>query len=224
MDTGAQINLVRDGLFSMKDVRKRLQFASADGSSMKGGDKVQTLSLTLHPPKTQGEPLPDAPTNSFDLKDRFWNADIRADIILSYPSLLRYNLGVLPHRGCLVREPAPDTFQLLGDGRPSERVQTRPDEEGPTVKNVSALEWHRIVATHHQPAGLDPARTAPPPWDPPSLDVTAVIHQERQLDRKTPQRGTTTGSPWSNPTQWDCLAPRRQRTRVPGQQSEVVLP
>ena len=120
VDTGAQINLVRDGLFSMKDVRKRLQFASADGSAMRGGDKVQTLSLDLHPPKAQEELPPSDQTGSFLLKDRFWNADIRADIILSYPSLLKHNLGVLPHRGCLVREPIPDTFQLLGDGRPSE--------------------------------------------------------------------------------------------------------
>ena len=84
VDTGAQINLVRDGLFSMKDVRKRLQFASADGSAMRGGDKVQTLSLDLHPPNVQEELSPNDRTNSFMLKDRFWNADIRADIILSY--------------------------------------------------------------------------------------------------------------------------------------------
>ena len=71
VDTGAQINLVRDGLFSMKDVRKRLQFASADGSAMKGGDKGQTLSLNLHAPKTQGEDPLDGQTNSFELKYRF---------------------------------------------------------------------------------------------------------------------------------------------------------
>ena len=110
MDTGAQVNLVRDGLFPMQDVRKRLRFPSADGPAMQGGDKVQTLALTLRPPKAQGSLHAEDPDGSFTLKDRFWNADIRADIILSYPSLLRHNLGVLPHRGSLVREPTPDSW------------------------------------------------------------------------------------------------------------------
>ena len=141
----------------MQDVRKRLRFASADVSAMQGGDKVQTLALTLRPPKAQGSLHSEDKNESFTLKDRFWNADIRADNILSYPSLLRHNLGVLPHRGSLVREPTPDSFQLLGDGRPSEWVQTNPNEGGPAVKNISALEWRRMVATHRQKAGLDPA-------------------------------------------------------------------
>ena len=161
VDTGAQINLVCDGLFPMDHVRKKLQFASADGSSMRGGDKVQTLTLALQPPKAHESPHAEVPVGSFELTDRFWNADIRADVILSYPALLKNNLGVLPHRGCLVREPRPDTFQLLGDGRDSEWVRMRPHEGGPTVKNISALEWHRSVATFHQTAGLPVSQCSP---------------------------------------------------------------
>ena len=194
---------------------------------------MQALALTLRPPKALGSLHAEGTDGSFTRKDRFWNADIRADIILSYPSLLRHNLGVLPHRGSLVREPTPDSFHLLGDGRPSEWVQAHPDEGGPTVKNVSAWEWHRSVATHRHPAGLDPAQSAPPPWDPPSLDIAAVVQHKQKLTKRklrkqkltkqNPPRQNSGGS-WSSPTQWDCLAPRKQRTRVPGPQNRGVLP
>ena len=140
MDTAAQINLVKRDLFEMRPVRRKLRFASADGSPIQGGDSVQTLSLALVPPDSKGTESasvadgrrtqtgsasrPSAGT--FNLMDNFWVADIRADIILSYPSLLHHLLGVIPHRGCLVREEAPLSFQLLGEGRPSEWIHPDP--------------------------------------------------------------------------------------------------
>ena len=54
VDTGAQINRVKRGLFDMRPVRPKLRFASADGSAIQGGDSVQTLSLALVPPDSRG--------------------------------------------------------------------------------------------------------------------------------------------------------------------------
>ena len=54
VDTGAQINLVKRDLFEMRPVRRKLRFASADGSAIQGGDSVQTLSLALVPPESKG--------------------------------------------------------------------------------------------------------------------------------------------------------------------------
>ena len=116
VDTGAQINLVKRDLFEMTTVRRKLRFASADGSAIQGGDSVQTLSLALVPPGSKGTECASVadcrrtrtgsasppPAGTFNLADNFWAAGIRADIILSYPSLLRHLLGVIPHRGCLV--------------------------------------------------------------------------------------------------------------------------
>ena len=116
-DTGAQINLVKGDLFEMRPVRQKLRFASADGSAIQGGESVQTLSLALVPPESQGtesasgadgrrtqtgSALPQS-ARTFTLISKFWAADIRAGIILSYCSLLRHVLGLIPHRGCLVR-------------------------------------------------------------------------------------------------------------------------
>ena len=54
VDTGAQINLVKRDLFEMRPVRRKLRFASADGSAIQGVDSVQTLSLALVPPESKG--------------------------------------------------------------------------------------------------------------------------------------------------------------------------
>ena len=54
VDTGAQINLVKRGLFEMRPVQRKLRFSSADGSAIQGGDSVQTLSLALVPPDSKG--------------------------------------------------------------------------------------------------------------------------------------------------------------------------
>ena len=101
VDTGAQIYLVKRDLFKMRLLRMKLRFASADGSAIQGADSVQTLSLAQVPPDSKGtEPTSGADgrhtrtdsasppsARTFNLVDNFWAADIRADIILSYPSL-----------------------------------------------------------------------------------------------------------------------------------------
>ena len=54
VDTGAQINLVKRDLVEMRPVRRKLRFASADGSAIQGGDSAQTLSPALVPPDSRG--------------------------------------------------------------------------------------------------------------------------------------------------------------------------
>ena len=109
---------------------------------------------------------PLAAREPFDLVDSFRNADIKADVILSYPSLLKQLLGVIPYQGCLVRKPSPLLFQLLGDGRPSEWVHPDPKERGAQVRDISPVEWCRLMSAYHQSPGQHPAVSRPPPWEP----------------------------------------------------------
>ena len=174
VDTGAQIHLVKHDLFEMRPVRSKFRFASVDGSAIQGGDSVQTLSLALVPPDSKGTESASVvdgqrtrtgsasppPAGMFNLVDNFWAADIRADIILSYPSLLRHLLGVIPHCGCLLREEAPLAFQLLGDGRPSEWIHPDPKERGAQLQNVSAIELRRLLDSYYQPAGTGAPTTS----------------------------------------------------------------
>ena len=54
VDTGAQISLVKRGLFEMRPVRRKLRFTSADGSAIQSWYSVQTLSLDLVPLDSKG--------------------------------------------------------------------------------------------------------------------------------------------------------------------------
>ena len=90
VDTGAQINLVKRVLFEMRPVRRKLRFASVDGSPIQGGDSVQTLSLALVPPdskgtvsasgadgrRTQTGSASPPSDRTFNLVNNFWAADI----------------------------------------------------------------------------------------------------------------------------------------------------
>ena len=76
---------------------------------------------------------------------------------------LRHLLGVIPHRGCIVREEAPLMFQLLGDCPPSEWIHPDPKERGAQLQNVSAIKLRRLLDSYYQPAGLSPSESAPPP-------------------------------------------------------------
>ena len=90
MNTGAQINLVKRNLFEMRTVRRKLRFASADGSAIQGGDSVHTLSLALVPPDSKGTESASVadgrhtrsgsasppPAGTFNLVDNFLVADI----------------------------------------------------------------------------------------------------------------------------------------------------
>ena len=80
----------------MSPVRKKLCLALADSSAIMGCDGVHTLSLSLLPPRRKVSD-PWSAIQPFDLVDSFWNTDIKADAILSYPSLLKHLLGVIPH-------------------------------------------------------------------------------------------------------------------------------
>ena len=88
VDTGAQINLIRDGLVPMAPAPTILSFASASGAPMAGGSRVAKLGLDL---------MAQNPAADYLLTANFWNADIKVDMILSYPCLKDHKIGVLPH-------------------------------------------------------------------------------------------------------------------------------
>ena len=78
------------------------------------------------------------------------------------------------------------------------------------VKNVSTVEWQRLMSAYHQAPGLDPAASRPPPWEP--------------VSPKLPPSSTTPAMGWGHPTQWDCLAPCRAGTKASARQSAGALP
>ena len=99
VDTGAQINLIKSGLIPMREARRPVAFETADGSPMNGGEELTKLRVKLHKRGVRGDS-----TQTFELVDDFYNADIQYDLILSYPTLADHKMGVLPHRNALIME------------------------------------------------------------------------------------------------------------------------
>ena len=97
IDTGASVNLVRKGLFPESDFipdKNPMQLSTANGQLLDGGQCTIKLRMTfgqdngriVQPWRVWGE---------------FYEADTRADMILSYPWLGANHLAVIPEYGCL---------------------------------------------------------------------------------------------------------------------------
>jgi hypothetical protein len=97
IDTGASVNLVRKGLFPESDfipAKNPVQLSTANGQLLDGGQCTIKLRMTfgqdngriVQPWRVWGE---------------FYEADTRADMILSYPWLGANHLAVIPEYGCL---------------------------------------------------------------------------------------------------------------------------
>ena len=94
VDTGAQVNLVRTGVFSDigRPGQDPVRLQTVGGQLLGGGSR--TLALDLH---LVANDYGTSETYTHVVKDNFYIADITCDIILSYPFLrIRHN-GVPPH-------------------------------------------------------------------------------------------------------------------------------
>ena len=110
IDTGAQINVVKRGLFpesSLQPARHPIMLTLADGQPFWGGDVELVANLTFG--KTvDGKLVP------WKSKARFYVGVIRADIILGLPWLAKNGLDVLTRDGCLGERKGCKTF-LISD-------------------------------------------------------------------------------------------------------------
>lgn len=97
IDTGASVNLIRRGLFREEDFRPAknpVQLSTANGQHLGGGQSTIKLRMTfgqdngrcVQPWRVWGE---------------FYEADTKADMIISYPWLGEHRLAVIPEFGCL---------------------------------------------------------------------------------------------------------------------------
>ena len=100
IDTGAQANLVRRGLFSNNEffpAKNPISMVTAGGSPLEGGREQVRLVLVFN-----ASP-PGRPDFSRRWKETaiFYDANITVDAILSYPWLRDRHLGVVPHLDAL---------------------------------------------------------------------------------------------------------------------------
>ena len=102
VDTGAEANLTRVGLFPNHLTRAAeipLKFVTANGQGLVGGQTCVDLVLEFTQ-VVDGRVLPDPCRR----KASFYEADIRVDAILSFPWMLHNKIGVFPHRHAMALE------------------------------------------------------------------------------------------------------------------------
>ena len=101
VDTGAQVKLVRTGLFSDigRPAHDPVRLQTVGGQLLGGG--TRTLGLDLH---LVANDYGTSETYTHVVTDDFYIADITCDVILSYPFLRSRNIGVIPHRRRLLWE------------------------------------------------------------------------------------------------------------------------
>ena len=105
VDTGAQVRLVRRGLFkeeSLQPSRRTVRLKVANGEIMGGGTHEATISMEFWEHERLN--CPDLAKRS-TLSGNFYVADITdSDMIMGYDFMVRNAIGALPHRATLVRE------------------------------------------------------------------------------------------------------------------------
>ena len=113
VDTGAEVNLIKPGLFNdtnFEKASKPLRLVTVSGSDLGGGKRTTQLVLHLH-----GEDPRTGSQSHHLMGGIFYEAAIGWDAILSYPLLQEEKIGVLPNRNCLVLDQG-DNFIMLGGG------------------------------------------------------------------------------------------------------------
>ena len=113
IDTGAEVNLIKPGIFpasSFQPAANPLKLVTVNGSALQGGQ--MTIPLVLH---LQGEHPKTGKTSHHLLGGLFYEADIGWDAIISYQMLQDQKIGVLPNQHCLMLDHG-DHFILLRGG------------------------------------------------------------------------------------------------------------
>ena len=130
IDTGAEMNLIKRGLFPTSDfrpARNPTNFVAANVSILEGGDRQIVLEFAFRQVR-DGKEI-DRPLRCIAT---FYEADIQVDAIIGFPWLHRTQIGIFPHHNALAQE-KPFTLLLGNDLVWKRRVQNpKKFEEGDT--------------------------------------------------------------------------------------------
>jgi hypothetical protein len=109
VDTGATVNIVREGLFpvgSFSPPPQRKFLKTADGSVLRGGDSGAEFDLSMPVLGWTGA------HETKQSRGYFYSGNIHVDVILGYGFLAQCQLIVVPHKDTIMPFPS---FQVLRD-------------------------------------------------------------------------------------------------------------
>ena len=139
VDTGAQVSLVRRGLFkeeSLQPSRRPVRLKVANGEIMGGGTHEATISMEFWEHERLNRP--DLAKRS-TLSGNFYVADITDwDMIMGYDFMVGNAIGALPHRATLVQEDD-ESLTWLSTDYACGSSQWNAEEEDRIVQAVQAV-------------------------------------------------------------------------------------
>ena len=139
VDTGAQMSLVRRGLFKeelLQPSRRPVRLKVANGDIMGGGTHEATISMEFWEHERLNRP--DLAKRS-TLSGNFYVADITDwDMIMGYDFMVSSSIGALPHRATLVREDD-ERLTWLSTDYACGSSQWNAEEEDRIVRAVQAV-------------------------------------------------------------------------------------
>ena len=109
IDSGAQCDLIRLGLFSefLEQPTQQMRFKMADGTLLRGGGKSIVLELAFQ------REIQDEFPKIWSANVEFYEAEIGCDCYISFPTLRRLKLMVIADEGILARKVGRDKIDRL---------------------------------------------------------------------------------------------------------------
>ena len=129
VDTGAETNLIREGLVSPVEflpAKHHLCLTTANGQRLRGGRNIFCTDLKFNRISSEGDVM-----EGCSLRAKFFEADINADVILGHPWLRTHQIGVFPHVKALALINGEDRVDWLWgrDYKHSNREEERGEDE-----------------------------------------------------------------------------------------------
>ena len=125
IDTGAQVNLVRKGVFDKIEfswARERLFLVTANGQPMEGGESLVDSDVVLRRETDYG-------VDEVMVSAEFYEADIRDEAISGCPWLMERGIGVYPADECLFVKTGEKEVEWLW-GYPGNLATSRVEKRG----------------------------------------------------------------------------------------------
>ena len=204
VDTGAEVNLIKSGIFDEKNfaaATKPITLVTVSGDKLAGGQSWGKFCIKLKPLDEENAEHEEVPA----LDGMFYEADIAWDMIVGYPLLASSRVGIFPHHQCLIQDLGGGKFQKSGE------VSSLEVEDGPEQNILVVQEAEKCDYA----VNMDLVKSILDKFDcgTPTVDSFAAEHNKR-FDRFWSKKDSAWSKNWGTEKLIWCNPPFEDMSRV----------